>query len=161
MLRSLTSCINGRAQSQTIRPTVIPLIHILRVKFHYELWNSIWFTHYRWFWCMSVSYCERHIIHQTGKSKYQEGIHRGDSILRRTSSLDCCPTLHIGGKSFEIYNGLDEQLELSIEVLEDFSQEAKEVGTHNPWRNYALPYETDVVKWVIIISSLISLMNAG
>jgi Mg-chelatase subunit ChlD len=39
----------------------------------------------------------------------------------------------------EFYNDLDQQLELSIEVLDDFSQEAKEVCTHNPWLNYALP----------------------
>jgi hypothetical protein len=37
------------------------------------------------------------------------------------------------------YNDLDMQLELTIEVLDDFSQEAKEVYTHNPWLNYALP----------------------
>jgi Mg-chelatase subunit ChlD len=39
----------------------------------------------------------------------------------------------------EFYNNLDHELELSMEVLDDFSSEAKEVCTHNPWLNYALP----------------------
>lgn len=37
------------------------------------------------------------------------------------------------------YNDLDGQLELSLEVLDDFLEEAKEVNEHNPWLNYALP----------------------
>eukprot|EP00591_Stephanopyxis_turris_P009048 CAMPEP_0195517908 /NCGR_PEP_ID=MMETSP0794_2-20130614/11816_1 /TAXON_ID=515487 /ORGANISM="Stephanopyxis turris, Strain CCMP 815" /LENGTH=409 /DNA_ID=CAMNT_0040646785 /DNA_START=266 /DNA_END=1495 /DNA_ORIENTATION=+ len=37
------------------------------------------------------------------------------------------------------YNDIDEQLELSIEVLDDFVGEAKEVYEHNKWLNYALP----------------------
>eukprot|EP00970_Alexandrium_tamarense_P001901 scaffold247_cov189-Alexandrium_tamarense.AAC.6 len=37
------------------------------------------------------------------------------------------------------YNELDGQLELSLEVLDDFLEEAKEVYEHNPWLNYALP----------------------
>jgi hypothetical protein len=39
----------------------------------------------------------------------------------------------------EFYNDLDEQLELSIEVLDDFIGEAEEVNKHNKWLNYALP----------------------
>lgn len=39
----------------------------------------------------------------------------------------------------EYYNELDGQLELSLEVLDDFLEEAKEVNEHNPWLNYALP----------------------
>lgn len=39
----------------------------------------------------------------------------------------------------EFYNDLDEQLELSLEVLDDFLGEGEEVYTHNPWLNYALP----------------------
>ncbi|KAL9190696.1 hypothetical protein ACHAXT_000402 [Thalassiosira profunda] len=39
----------------------------------------------------------------------------------------------------EYYNDLDGQLELSLEVLDDFCEEAKEVHEHNPWLNYALP----------------------
>merc|ERR1719203_1624395 len=38
----------------------------------------------------------------------------------------------------EFYNELDAQLELSIEVLDDFEAEAKEVHEHNPWLNYTL-----------------------
>lgn len=37
------------------------------------------------------------------------------------------------------YNDLDEQLELSLEVLDDFVGEAAEVYEKNPWLNYALP----------------------
>lgn len=37
------------------------------------------------------------------------------------------------------YNNLDEQLELSMDVLDDFCGEAMEVHEHNPWLNYALP----------------------
>jgi len=39
----------------------------------------------------------------------------------------------------EFYNDLDGQLELSLEVLDDFLEEATEVNEHNPWLNYALP----------------------
>jgi hypothetical protein len=39
----------------------------------------------------------------------------------------------------DFYNELDGQLELSMEVLDDFSGEAKEVTGENPWLNYALP----------------------
>ena len=37
------------------------------------------------------------------------------------------------------YNDLDEQLELSLEVLDDFTGEAIEVTGENPWLNYTLP----------------------
>lgn len=37
------------------------------------------------------------------------------------------------------YNELDSVLELSVEVLDDFSGEAQEVYEKNPWLNYALP----------------------
>ena len=37
------------------------------------------------------------------------------------------------------YNDLDSQLELSMEVLDDFTGEAEEVHEHNPWLNYGLP----------------------
>jgi len=39
----------------------------------------------------------------------------------------------------EFYNELDHQLEFSLEVLDDFMGEAKEVYEHNDWLNYALP----------------------
>lgn len=37
------------------------------------------------------------------------------------------------------YNDLDGQLELSLEVLDDFRGEAEEVTNQNPWLNYGLP----------------------
>ncbi|KAL7528399.1 hypothetical protein ACHAXR_002426 [Thalassiosira sp. AJA248-18] len=39
----------------------------------------------------------------------------------------------------DFYNSLDSQLEISIEVLDDYMGEAKEVKKHNPWITYALP----------------------
>jgi hypothetical protein len=39
----------------------------------------------------------------------------------------------------DFYNGLDDQLELSMDVLDDFCGEAEEIYEHNPWMNYALP----------------------
>lgn len=39
----------------------------------------------------------------------------------------------------DFYNDLDSHLELSIEVLDDFTGEAKEVYEHNKWLNYSLP----------------------
>jgi hypothetical protein len=42
-------------------------------------------------------------------------------------------------KVVDFYNELDASLELSIEVLDDFSGEAEEVYECNAWLNYALP----------------------
>jgi len=39
----------------------------------------------------------------------------------------------------EYYDGLDQQLELSLDLLDDHCGEAKEVHEFNPWLNYALP----------------------
>jgi hypothetical protein len=39
----------------------------------------------------------------------------------------------------DYYNNLDSQLEFSIEVLDDFIEEANEVFQKNKWLNYALP----------------------
>jgi len=37
------------------------------------------------------------------------------------------------------YNSLDSQLEISVEVLDDYMGEAREVHKFNPWITYALP----------------------
>ncbi|KAL7563549.1 hypothetical protein ACA910_002216 [Epithemia clementina (nom. ined.)] len=42
-------------------------------------------------------------------------------------------------KVAQFYNQLDAVLELPLEVLDDHLSEAKEVGQHNPWLNYAVP----------------------
>merc|ERR1739844_444943 len=39
----------------------------------------------------------------------------------------------------DFYNELDVQLEMSVEVLDDFTGEAEEVWAYNNWLNYALP----------------------
>jgi len=39
----------------------------------------------------------------------------------------------------QYYQNLDDRLEWSLEVLDDFVDEAKEVYRYNPWLNYALP----------------------
>jgi len=39
----------------------------------------------------------------------------------------------------EFYNGLDSQLEMSVEVILDFVSEAKEIDVQNKWLNYTLP----------------------
>jgi len=39
----------------------------------------------------------------------------------------------------DFYNQLDGKLEMSLEVLDDFIGEYKEVRKYNPWLNYALP----------------------
>lgn len=39
----------------------------------------------------------------------------------------------------DFYNKLDGMLELSLEVIDDFLGESREVQSQNPWLNYALP----------------------
>jgi hypothetical protein len=39
----------------------------------------------------------------------------------------------------DFYNSLDKALELPLEVLDDFFDEAKEISRHNRWLNYCLP----------------------
>ena len=39
------------------------------------------------------------------------------------------------------YNELDSQLELSVEVLDDYTSEAAQVHQHNPWLTYGLPLQ--------------------
>jgi len=39
----------------------------------------------------------------------------------------------------DFWNNLDSELELSLEVLDDFMAEAQEIHEHNKWLNYGLP----------------------
>jgi len=39
----------------------------------------------------------------------------------------------------QFYDKLDQQLELDLDLLDDYSAEAKEVVSKNPWLNYSLP----------------------
>lgn len=42
-------------------------------------------------------------------------------------------------KTVQFYNDLDKQLEISVEVLDNFTSEAQEMYEVNPWINYILP----------------------
>ena len=62
--------------------------------------------------------------------------------LRSLKDLPVCVVIRLctdDSNVVKFYNFLNQKLELSLEILDDFSQEAKEVYTHNPWLNYALP----------------------
>jgi hypothetical protein len=39
----------------------------------------------------------------------------------------------------EYWNNIDKELELDMDVFDDFVGEAKEIATHNPWLNYGEP----------------------
>ena len=39
----------------------------------------------------------------------------------------------------DYYNKLDEELKISVDVIDDFQGEAIDICKHNPWLNYALP----------------------
>lgn len=62
--------------------------------------------------------------------------------LRRLESLPVWVVIRLctdQNNIVDFYNNLDEQLELSMDVLDDFCGEAQEVHEHNKWLNYALP----------------------
>ena len=50
-----------------------------------------------------------------------------------------CPGISDDEDVVTFYNELDDQLELSVDVLDDFEEEAEEINKFNPWLNYALP----------------------
>ena len=64
------------------------------------------------------------------------------NALRQLQTLEvwivirlCTDDAHI----IQYYQKLDDELELNLEVLDDFEAEAKEVFTFNPWMTYGLP----------------------
>ena len=62
--------------------------------------------------------------------------------LRLLSSLPVWIVIRLCTDDPEVvkfYSELDENLELNLEVLDDFVNESREVAKHNPWLNYALP----------------------
>jgi len=73
------------------------------------------------------------------------GKHSNDEFVRSLSSLEGFPVwivIRLCTDEDDVvgfYNDIDEQLELSIEVLDDFVGEAQEVYVHNKWLNYGLP----------------------
>mmetsp|Transcript_10377 Transcript_10377/g.15617 ORF Transcript_10377/g.15617 Transcript_10377/m.15617 type:complete len:284 (+) Transcript_10377:537-1388(+) len=68
-----------------------------------------------------------------------------DSFVRSLKKLEGLPVWLVVRLStdeedvVDFYNSLDDQLELSMDVLDDFCGEAAEIYEHNPWMNYALP----------------------
>jgi len=42
-------------------------------------------------------------------------------------------------KVVQFYDELDQQLELDLDLLDDYTAEAKEIVSENPWLNYSLP----------------------
>jgi len=64
------------------------------------------------------------------------------NALRQLEGLPVCILIRLCTNDENVaafYNDLDKQLELPIEVLDDFVSEAKEVHDMNPWLNYGLP----------------------
>ena len=62
--------------------------------------------------------------------------------LRGLESLPVWLVIRICTDEVEVvnfYNGLDNKLELSLDVLDDFVAEGLEVHEHNPWLTYGLP----------------------
>jgi len=68
-----------------------------------------------------------------------------DQFMKALRSLEGLPVWLVirlctdDDNTVEFYNDIDEQLEVSIDVLDDFEGEAKEICEHNSWINYALP----------------------
>jgi hypothetical protein len=61
------------------------------------------------------------------------------TIFAHLHALSSFTALQDDDEVVDFYNELDNMLELSIEVLDDFNGEAQEVFEVNPWLNYALP----------------------
>lgn len=64
------------------------------------------------------------------------------SALRSLEGLPVWVVIRLCTQNDEVvdfYNNLDCQLEIELEVLDDFLNEAQEIYEHNKWINYALP----------------------
>lgn len=76
----------------------------------------------------------------SGKSHQQEFV----QALRSLEGLPVWVVIRLCTDEEDVvafYNDLDAVLELSMEVLDDFTGEAEEVYEYNPWLNYALPIQ--------------------
>jgi Mg-chelatase subunit ChlD len=74
----------------------------------------------------------------SGSAQNQEFVH----ALKRLEGLPVWVVIRLCTDDDHVvafYNHLDGQLELSVEVLDDFCGEAAETAQKNPWLNYALP----------------------
>jgi len=91
------------------------------------------------------------ILATDGLPTTQEGLNSqaaNDEFVRALQQLQTLPIWLVvrlftdEEEVVEFYNGLDAQLEMNLEVLDDFVNEAKEVAKCNRWLNYARPIHT-------------------
>uniref|UniRef100_A0A6U3RGZ2 VWFA domain-containing protein n=1 Tax=Ditylum brightwellii TaxID=49249 RepID=A0A6U3RGZ2_9STRA len=75
----------------------------------------------------------------------QGGTHVRNEFVQSLRSLEGLPVWVVirlctdEDSVVEFYDALDQQLEISLELLDDFIGEAKEIYAQNTWLNYALP----------------------
>lgn len=80
----------------------------------------------------------------TNKHGANEEIYRREFVdaLRNLEGLPVWVVIRLctdNDKVVSFWNDIDSILELDIDVLDDFTAEAKEIEEFNPWINYALP----------------------
>lgn len=81
----------------------------------------------------------------TGSAYDRHGLNAEQEFVEALKSLEGLPVWVVirlctdDDKVVEFYNDLDGQLEYSLEVLDDFEMEAKEIYNYNKFLNYGLP----------------------